>query len=368
MERVLDTVMRQGAHAVIFGERGVGKTSLASLIEVLWRDAMRDDDLLASRYNCQPSDDYINVWANIGEDIESRLTVEQRSKNRQFDEYIHDMSLGAADPTHVRRTFRAFNGVAVIIIDEFDRLEDPDTVERMADTIKGLSDYSVETTLVIVGVADTIDQLIANHASVDRNLTQILLSRFGIEDIVSVIKSRYDGIGLGYDEGIIEFMANLTRGLPYYAHLIGQWAGLAAIRNERTVVGRADVMQGLTLATENAQESVKRAYANAVSSTRTNSIHRQVLLACALVQQDEFGFFTASNVRQPLTRLLGLPVEVSRYLRYLSEFTGNGRGEVLQEEGRPWRKRYRFSDPLLATYVILKGLEDGLVDADMLMP
>ena len=367
MDKVLETVMRPGAHAVIFGERGVGKTSLAVLIEEFWRDVMRDGEILTGRVNCEPSDDFVTIWSNIAEDFESRLTFEDRSQNRQFDEYIHDMSLGAADPTHVRRTFQAYSGVAVIIIDEFDRLEDPETIQRMADTIKGLSDYSVETTLVIVGVAETIDQLIADHASVDRSLAQILLSRFEKEEIKSIVESRYDSIGLGYAEESIELISNLARGLPYYAHLIGQSAGLATIRNERTVVGKTDVIQGLALATENAQESVKRTYANAVSSARANSIHREVLLACALAQQDEFGYFTASGVRQPLTSLLRVPVELSRYLRYLSEFTGNGRSEVLQREGQPWRKRYRFTDPLLATFVILKGLEDGLVNADVLM-
>ena len=57
------------------------------------------------------------------------------------------MSIGAADPALVRRTFQAHDSVAVIIIDEFDRLEDRETVQRMADTIKGLDGLLRQATL-----------------------------------------------------------------------------------------------------------------------------------------------------------------------------------------------------------------------------
>ena len=359
--------MHAGAHAAIFGERGVGKTSLAGVIQEFWIDLNRDTNILTGRVNCEPLDDYITIWVHIADDLADRMTIEQRAQNPQFVEYITRMSGGEVDPSFVRRALQAYSGVAVIIIDEFDRLQDPETVQRFADTIKGLSDYAVDTTLVIVGVADTIDQLIADHASVDRSLTQILLPRFEANEIFSLVEGRYDSIGLGYEEGIINFIARLTHGFPYYAHLIGQSAGLATVKNEKMVIGLEDVLEGLAIATENAQESVKRSYYDAVSSTRTNSIHREVMLACALANQDEFGYFTAVDIRVLLSEFLGVPVDLARYLRYLSDFAGDERGNVLQKEGRPWRQRYRFANPLMETFVILKGFEDGLLKNDNLI-
>ena len=367
MTKVLEAVLKPGAHVVIFGERGVGKTSLAVLIEEFWRDEMKDNSILMGRVNCEPSDDYVTVWANIAEDIEARLTPPDREENPRFAELIRDMSIGAADPALVRRTFQAHDSVAVIIIDEFDRLEDRETVQRMADTIKGLSDYSVNATLVIVGVASTVDNLIEDHASVDRSLTQILMPRLDQNEIMELVESRYDTVGISYDTESIRFIANLTRGLPYYAHLIGQSAGLAAVKNETTVVGMKEVAQGLGLATENAQESVKRNYYEAVSSSRPDSVYREVFLACALAERDEFGFFTAAAVRSSLSEHLGIDTTLARCLTYLERFTEEEHGRVLQMEGQPCRRRYRFADPLLETYVILKGIQDGLVSADLLM-
>lgn len=364
--KVLEAVLKPGAHVVIFGERGVGKTSLAVLIEQFWRDQM-NDSILMGRVNCEPSDDYVTVWANIAEDIETRLAFTDRAQNTRFAEYVHDMSNGAADPSLVRRTFEAYGGVAVLIIDEFDRLQDRATVQRMADTIKGLSDYAVNTTLVIVGVASSVDNLIEDHASVDRNLTQILMPRLNTDEIMNLVESRYNNLGISYDPDSISLIANLARGLPYYAHLIGQSAGLVAVRNETTTVGLDEVAQGLALATENAQESVKRTYYEAVSSSRRNSVYREAILACALAEQDEFGHFTVSAVRSSLSRHLGIDTTLARCSTYLDRFTDAQHSHVLQVEGQPWRKRYRFADPLLETYVILKGIEDGVVSSDQIM-
>jgi hypothetical protein len=67
-----------------------------------------------------------------------------------------------------RETFQPMNDPSIVILDEFDRLDDEDIERKMADTIKTLSDNSIEVTLIIVGVADSVDQLIGEHQSIDR--------------------------------------------------------------------------------------------------------------------------------------------------------------------------------------------------------
>ena len=349
MTKVLEAVLKPGAHVVIFGERGVGKTSLAVLIEEFWRDEMKDNSILTGRVNCEPSDDYVTVWANIAEDIEARLTPPDREQKPRFAELIRDMSIGAADPALVRRTFQAHAGVAVIIIDEFERLEDWETVQRMADTIKGLSDYSVNTTLVIVGVASTVDNLIEDHASVDRSLTQILMPRLNRNEIMELVQSRYDTVGISYDIESIRFIANLTRGLPYYAHLIGQSAGLAAVKNETTVVGMKEVAQGLTLATDE-RAGVRQAE---LLRGRVQQPARQRLSGRSFSRarwRSETSLVSSppSAVRSSLSEHLGIDTTLARCLTYLERFRKRKRSTAAscRLEGQPWRKRYRFARPL----------------------
>src|SRR4051794_23879671 len=74
----------------------------------------------------------------------------------------------------------------IIVFDEFDRLSG---LERglFADTIKDLSDNSIEVTIIVVGVASDTVHLIAEHTSITRCLRQIhmpLMSRRELEEII----------------------------------------------------------------------------------------------------------------------------------------------------------------------------------------
>ncbi len=70
INKTVDAVSRPGQHAILWGERGVGKTSLASLIHRFWMAASKDSDLIAVRHNCDPLDDYATIWSSIAEEIQ----------------------------------------------------------------------------------------------------------------------------------------------------------------------------------------------------------------------------------------------------------------------------------------------------------
>src|SRR5918995_3824911 len=54
-----------GQHAVIYGERGVGKTSLANVTTQMIRDA----NVLVARATCDASDDFGSVWRKALEEM-----------------------------------------------------------------------------------------------------------------------------------------------------------------------------------------------------------------------------------------------------------------------------------------------------------
>jgi hypothetical protein len=58
--------MRQrGQHAVIYGERGVGKTSLATIAA----DQAKRDEFFTAHVICDSSDDFSTIWGKIFEEI-----------------------------------------------------------------------------------------------------------------------------------------------------------------------------------------------------------------------------------------------------------------------------------------------------------
>src|SRR5947199_7061384 len=61
IKQLLEATLERSRHAVLFGERGVGKTSLAN---VFWRRfSRRLQSIVAARAQADPSDDFSSLWS-----------------------------------------------------------------------------------------------------------------------------------------------------------------------------------------------------------------------------------------------------------------------------------------------------------------
>ncbi len=59
IQRLVDSINSPGRHPIIYGDRGVGKTSLASIITELFQGVV---DLKVGKINCEPNDTFASVW------------------------------------------------------------------------------------------------------------------------------------------------------------------------------------------------------------------------------------------------------------------------------------------------------------------
>ena len=65
-------------------------------------------------------------------------------------------------------------------------------------------------------------------------------------------------------------------------------------------------------------------------------------------------------VCKPLTKILGRPkeVEIAAFQQHLKNFITDEGGKVLIRKGRERAYRFRFNDPMMQPYVIMKGIRD----------
>lgn len=366
LARVLGAVRQQGQHVILYGERGVGKTSLAGLVHEFWNQYYRDTPgIFSARYNCEPIDRFGTIWASIAEIISD--TFEKRGEpvpvGENWKALFDEIKNGSATPHLVRRLLDLTKKSFVIVIDEFDQIKDANTIAQFASTLKGLSDYLAQTTLIIVGVADTIDELIENHQSVDRALVQVKLPLMSTEELEHIIGHGYSRAGLEAGAEAIDKMGRLAQGLPHYAHRFGQEAGFAALRRGSLKVESEDIDVATREAIEQTDETVRRAYRNAVISPQnTRTLFNKVLLACALAQRDDLGFFAASDIREPLAKVAEQEYDIPQFVGHLKKFCTDDKGSVLESEGVDWKRRYRFRNPLMRPYVVLRGIREELID------
>ena len=61
-------------------------------------------------------------------------------------------------------------------------------------------------------------------------------------------------------------------------------------------------------------------------------------------------------MRDAIRQITGKDYEIPNFAQHLSEFADAKRGKILTKTGDKRRYRYRFSDPLMQPFVIMKGI------------
>jgi len=353
VDKVISTIFQKGAHAVLFGERGVGKTSLANtLFDFLV--LIGKFNYGRARVNCSDGMSFEDIWRTAFKDLTFNT---EEGGTLTLNEALPENP----GPEDVRATFQLVSEPSIAIIDELDRISDPKVMTMMADTIKTLSDNAIRTTLILVGVADSVDQLIGEHQSIERALKQVVMPRMSKAELLEIVdKGLSKCAGITVDATARERMADYAQGLPFYTHMLARESALCAVMSGRTNITMKDLEGGIKEAVDTHGETNLTTYNNAVTAPR-GKYFKPVLLACALAEKDEKGFFYSTNVVAPLEIITGKRLSIPAFSQHLKDFA-TSRGPILEREGR----RYRFLKPLMGPYVILRGLADGLIQESQL--
>jgi len=365
LDTLIDAICQRGQHAIIYGERGVGKTSLATIQAQFLEDIGKR--VVAPRINCDSSDNFSTLWKKVFAEVQVSKRIKKIGYQaaEEVEVEVSDISetlqeVISPNDVRVRLTELCQGAILVVILDEFDRIEDERVKVQFSDTIKALSDYSVPATIVLVGVADSVTDLIAHHESIERSLVQIPLPRMKPAEMEQILSKAMEKLAMQMELNASLRIAGIARGLPHYVHLVGLNATREAIAARRLNVTAEDVEKGIEKSIANAQQSIRQMYYDATISRKKGSIYSRLLLACALAKADEFGYFTAADIREPMSLIMKKNYTIPYYAKQLHELCKKSRGAVLQKPEDKARPRFRFRNPLLQPHVIMQGFKDGM--------
>lgn len=351
IRRMMEAVRDSAKHIVLYGERGIGKTSISN---TFWahQDTVHPP-VITARVQAYPTDDFEALW---------RRSLEELSVAGQQFKYEISADYDVITPDVIRRELQHLRRhlPIILVIDEFDMLKSKEARELTANLLKSLHDHGVNVTVLLIGVAEDIGELVANHQSLRRVLLGIRLERMNAAELNEILDKRLRLTPLTITGDVRSAIVALSCGLPYYVQILGRFSTQNAIKNHRTQIVIEDVEAAMQRFVAESGQSFSDDYYRAVESKQARNIFRDVILACALARADGAGFFSTSDIIEAISLLkpdrLYKPAHVQPHL---AQFITDKRGNVLIRRGIESRHRYRFSDATMQPYVIMKAITDG---------
>jgi Cdc6-like AAA superfamily ATPase len=240
----------QRLHVVVYGERGIGKTSLLHIMTQVAREAR----YIVVYSSCGAGSNFSDVFRTIAEEVPLLFHSGFAPTDAETEEGGSLADLlpeGPLSPRHISELFVNLVGTRLIVVlDEFDRIESGEFRQNIAELIKNLSDRSVRVQLVIAGVAENLTELVQHIPSIRRNILALQVPRMDQDEVRQLVRIGEEATGITFEEEASQLITAVAFGSPYLASLLSHHAGLAAIDADRMQVDIEDVRHAIRQAGE----------------------------------------------------------------------------------------------------------------------
>jgi hypothetical protein len=361
----------EGKHIFIYGDRGVGKTSLARTAAFVhassdYEPPTIECEVKSTPYQllrdiavrCLPPRHLIEQstkkgTAKIGPSFLG-FEVQQEIKAGQIPA-ITSMNDALAIISHVA----ALNiKTPVIVIDEFDVISDQDTRRAFASFLKHISDQEIAIRFIVCGIGDSLDEMIGSHLSTGRYLKPVELERLSHDARWAIITSAADELRVEIDRESVIRIGQISDGFPYYIHLIGDKLFWAMFDDDKDIrVSTPEHFEiALREATLDAEPSLKRAYDQA---TQKYNSYDEVLWALA---DDSRMRRQIKDVLASYNRIMSElkgreTLDQKKFYDRMNALKGERHGQIVRTTSAGW---YEFRENRLRGYVRLMAERAGV--------
>lgn len=250
LRRVIRAIQDQHMHVVVYGDRGIGKTSLLHVVRELAAKA----NYVVSYTSCGEDTDFCETMRTILARIPLLYDGEYNPAASEVERGGTLADRLPAGPLTVAQISDALVNVqgtrALIVLDEFDRTRSDKFRNAIAELIKNLSDRSIRVQLLVAGVASNLTDLIAHVPSIRRNIIGIGVPNMTNDEVRDLLDIGLKSGRLTIDDAAAEHLVAATGGLPYLAALLGQHAAIACSEAGEKSLTVAHVNAAIALAAE----------------------------------------------------------------------------------------------------------------------
>ncbi len=380
LDHISQALQSDGTQIVIYGNRGVGKSSLARQLEGLARGDMTVIDRLRMPPHVTP--DFLVISIECDDTIDSIQTlilrlltddaalapwipfrVEKTSAGSEvggsLNVKIFSASAKLSDGTSAERPqieqdlYSVFGnaishilesgvvGGVLFIIDEVDRIKNRDDLASIIRS-RG-ADPRVK--FCLVGVGTTPQELILKHESIVRQLSD------GCVEMPPMSKSELREIFVRAhevlrDDGIVfspeaqEWIISIARGHPFYVHLLGKHSLIHAVMSGATEVTLSMAKEVLAnIANKGTATVQETTYQKAIG----HSFTREFIVKTFAAEPTEE--ISTSSVYPRISQ--GRKMDISAISVYVGQLVTDKYGAILEKTRE---RHYRFKDSLFKAY------------------
>jgi len=121
----------------------------------------------------------------------------------------------------------------LILIDEFDVIKNK---KGFASIVKTCSSKFIK--FGVVGIGDSIEDLIEDHSSVGRQINSITVNPMPDKELKQIIKAAELSLKneICFDNNVIESIVKISEGFPYFVHMLGKESIMATFKKREQIV------------------------------------------------------------------------------------------------------------------------------------
>ena len=277
---LIEAIEEQRLHTVLYGERGIGKTSLLHVLEQSAREAR----YLVVYLSCGASTNFDEIFRSVATGIPLLFHSGYGPTSAESERGATFADLLGPTPVSVRVASEMLGHVVgtrvLVILDEFDRCESGEFRRNIAELLKNLSDRSVRVQLVIAGVASNVTELVEYIPSIQRSVSAIPVPDMSAGEVRQLVVNGEEASGVNFESAAIGLIVSIANGLPYLASLLCHHASHLAIEQGRMTVKTADVAAAVSEALHEFESRIASQAAHAPRSPPAFAILRLSSWAC----------------------------------------------------------------------------------------
>lgn len=363
VQKLIEQISTPGQHSLLYGDRGIGKSSLANVLAALIPLVIPGMKKVYLK-RCDSTDTFVTILAEPLKDCGFDISIKdfQRKHKQGGKTEIAIPVIAKGGIASERENTESSDGInslaqspgwvadklknlkAFFVIDEADTIKRKEDRKKLAELIKHLSDSGSSFKLLVVGIADTAEHLTAGHPSVHRCLKETKLGRMTDDELREIINTGAKKLRIVFEYPVIRAIVEMSAGYPHFTHLLALKCAEEAIAESRASVTLKDLEVAMGVASEEVEGTLKKTFDDAVRSIQTE-MYRRILCSAAYCGGYEF---SASNLREKIKTIYDVDINQRGLNNYLKKLVSDDGTTILR---RIAKGVYRFTDPRMPSYV-----------------